>query len=275
MDIAKINTFMSLCKFLNVSRAADNLGVAQPALSKFIANLEQELGVKLFYRLPRGLRLTPEGEIVLKYFYRISKELGDLQTQIKSLKTAPAGKFQISLHTVIARKILPQLEKNMTEQQTGLELDYIFQSSREGTQSVLNGEADFALVADARNYPDLVKIKLWSDFMGLFSFDGKLKDTVVYNPQTINANKILSKLKCSHYRSIGDYETISLIIKNTHVMGLLPSSVLSLGEGLKMVKKLYTTDISLIFRSDSNRSLGFKTTIDLIKSISSNIKLHQ
>ena len=271
MDIVKINTFISLCRFLNVSKAADNLGIAQPALSKFMANLEQELEIKLFYRLPRGLRLTAEGEITLKYFHRISKEIADLHTQIKSLKIEVLGKFKISLHTVIARKILPQLEKKMADKSGKLHTEYIFQSSREGTQSVLNGEVDFALVADARNYPDLVKIKLWSDYVGLFSLDGKLKDTVVYNPQTINVNKVLSTLRCSQYRSIEDYETISLIVKNSNVMGLLPSSILTVEDKLKIAKKIYATDISLIYRADSNRSLGFKTIIDLIKNISISI----
>ena len=63
---AKVETLIAVSETLNFTRAAEQLNLTQPAVSHHIKQLEEELGVKIFIRDGNGLKLTPEGEVVLK-----------------------------------------------------------------------------------------------------------------------------------------------------------------------------------------------------------------
>ena len=65
MDLRHARTFVTVAELGTVSKAAQHLRIAQPALSRQISDLEQELGIKLFDRVGRRLMLTGEGEQLL------------------------------------------------------------------------------------------------------------------------------------------------------------------------------------------------------------------
>ena len=71
MSLSQIETFVIVAETRSVSRASLRLRVAQPALSRQIRNLEDELGTALFARTPRGMELLPDGEIFLEHARRI------------------------------------------------------------------------------------------------------------------------------------------------------------------------------------------------------------
>jgi DNA-binding transcriptional LysR family regulator len=71
MSLAQIETFVTVAETGNVSRASARLRVAQPALSRQIRSLEDELGTELFARSARGMTLLPSGELFLAHARRI------------------------------------------------------------------------------------------------------------------------------------------------------------------------------------------------------------
>jgi len=75
MSLAQIETFVAVVETGNVTRAADRLRIAQPALSRQIRGLEDELGTPLFARTSRGMTLLPEGERFLEHARRILDEV--------------------------------------------------------------------------------------------------------------------------------------------------------------------------------------------------------
>jgi len=74
-----------------LSRLPDK--VAQPALSRQIQNLEEEIGFKLFERLPRGVKITAAGEFLLKEARRILQEVNDATASAKRIASGQAGTF--------------------------------------------------------------------------------------------------------------------------------------------------------------------------------------
>ncbi len=80
MELRVLNYFVATSQELNMTKAAQKLLVSQPALSRQIADLEDELGVKLFNRQPRHLTLTPSGQYLLEQ----AKEILTLTAKTKS-----------------------------------------------------------------------------------------------------------------------------------------------------------------------------------------------
>lgn len=76
MNTTQLECFLAVANFLNFSRAADRLKITQPAVSHQISTLEDELGVKLFFRTSRNVRLTQEGYLFTKYAGEILKLSG-------------------------------------------------------------------------------------------------------------------------------------------------------------------------------------------------------
>ena len=75
MNQLQIDYFKAVAHYKNFTRAAEELYVSQPAVSKQIAALEAELGVRLFIRKGRSLELTLSGEVMYEYFVRTAVEL--------------------------------------------------------------------------------------------------------------------------------------------------------------------------------------------------------
>jgi DNA-binding transcriptional LysR family regulator len=83
MSLAQIVSFVTVAETRSVSRASVRLRVAQPALSRQIKSLEDELGAPLFARTPKGMSLLPEGEIFLEHARRI---LADVEAAKSSIR---------------------------------------------------------------------------------------------------------------------------------------------------------------------------------------------
>ena len=78
--------FTKAADLLSISKASTKLGISQPALSKSIRTLEKKLGVTLIKRHPRGIRLTPEGEIVYMRAQKIEFEMQAIERDIHTLQ---------------------------------------------------------------------------------------------------------------------------------------------------------------------------------------------
>jgi len=85
MEIHQLRYFCAIVKQGTFTRAAESVYVAQPSLSQQILKLEDELGGKLFYRLPRAARLTPLGEFFLPRALAILQEIRDSKTGARKI----------------------------------------------------------------------------------------------------------------------------------------------------------------------------------------------
>ena len=83
---AKITTLLAVVEKQSFTKAAEALGLTQPAVSQHIRQLEEDLGIKLFNRADRSLGLTKEGEIAVKYARRIVQLYQNLKLAIKDSK---------------------------------------------------------------------------------------------------------------------------------------------------------------------------------------------
>lgn len=99
MEIYQLKSFLEVTRLQNLTRAAESLHISQSALSSQIKLLEQELGVKLFTRSPKGMRITDHGRILLSYAEEVIIKADELINQALNLSGNITGTFKLGVNT--------------------------------------------------------------------------------------------------------------------------------------------------------------------------------
>src|SRR5688572_1604177 len=107
MDLREIRTFVAVASLGTVSKAAETLHITQPALSRQIANLEDELGLKLFDRAGRRLLLTSEGSQLLQQCRGLLSYSSALREQANALKRGDAGMLRVAASPHLIEGLFP------------------------------------------------------------------------------------------------------------------------------------------------------------------------
>ena len=101
--------FKTLARMQHVTRASEVLSISQPALSRSIARFEEEIGVPLFERGGRTIRLNPYGEIMLKRVDRMMKEFEAGKQEIQDLLKPGQGKVSLGFLHTLSTNLVPDL----------------------------------------------------------------------------------------------------------------------------------------------------------------------
>jgi LysR family transcriptional regulator of gallate degradation len=107
MDLRQLEYFLRVAQRKNISLAAVDLGIAQPTLTKSIKLLEEELGVKLFERLPRGVALTSFGQTLLRHAEAVHVQMKDAGHEIAAQRSGAVGTVVIGAGPTWLRRYLP------------------------------------------------------------------------------------------------------------------------------------------------------------------------
>ena len=108
MDFREVQTFVAVADLGTVSRAAERLHITQPALSRQIANLEGELGLKLFDRVGRRLLITSEGAQLLNECRGLLNYSRAVREQAEGLKRGDAGVLRVSSSPHLIEGLFPE-----------------------------------------------------------------------------------------------------------------------------------------------------------------------
>lgn len=146
MDSAQLKAFVAVTDSQSFSRAAENLHLTQPAVSKRIANLEAELGQRLFDRVGHAVHLTPAGQTLLPRARRLLLDLEDTATALSNLTGRVAGPLRIATSHHIGLRRLPALLRQYTERYPAVTLEFDFVDSELAYHEVEQGLRELAIV---------------------------------------------------------------------------------------------------------------------------------
>lgn len=159
MELRVLNYFVATAQELNMTRAAQKLLVSQPALSRQIADLEEELGVKLFNRQPRHLTLTPSGQYLLEQ----AKEILALTAKTKSNLQSSAvisGDLTIAAGESIAMQRIMNILSNIIQDYPTVKI-HILSGDYEFSEKKLNiGTVDFAVIIGNINLSNYASLQM-------------------------------------------------------------------------------------------------------------------
>lgn len=164
MDTQSLQAFMAVADTQSFSRAAEQLHLTQPAISKRIATLESQVGTRLFDRIGRRIALTEAGNVLLPQARRILLTVEDSRRALANLSGQVGGKLTLATSHHIGLHRLPPLLKQYTQRHPEVELDLHFLDSEQAYQGVLDGTLEMAVVTLApQPHEQLQVVELWRD----------------------------------------------------------------------------------------------------------------
>jgi DNA-binding transcriptional LysR family regulator len=147
MELRHLRYFVAVGEDQHYGRASRRLGVAQPALSRQIQDLEREIGFKLFDRMPRGVKLSAAGELFLKDARRILQDVGDATTRAARLARGQSGTLRVGFaENVSWQGVVPESFRRFREHQSGADLQLQPAASLEQLEAIRSGRLDAGFV---------------------------------------------------------------------------------------------------------------------------------
>lgn len=137
----------------SIRRAAEELNVSASAIDKQLIRAEEELGVALFERLPRGVRLTSAGEILIHGVRRWQKDLSRIKFEIEELKGLRRGEVKIAVSQETVSHFLPAAMARFMREHPRIRNHVTVVDSDRVRQLVLDGIADFGLTFSPQPLP--------------------------------------------------------------------------------------------------------------------------
>jgi DNA-binding transcriptional LysR family regulator len=164
MDLANLNAFIAIAETGSFSLAGERLHLTQPAVSKRIAGLEQQLKVRLFDRLGREIGLTEAGRALLPRAYQILGMLDDTRRALTNLNGEISGRLTLATSHHIGLHRLPPLLRAFTRNYPQVALDIQFLDSEVAYEEVLHGRAELAVITLAPDTREPVQaVPVWDD----------------------------------------------------------------------------------------------------------------
>jgi len=164
MLLAHLETFVEVARTGNVSRAADALFLTQPALTARLKSLEGELGVELFVRSARGMKLTDAGRAFLPYAQRTLGLVTEGRQAIADLREGATGELVIGAAPAVSTYLLPTILKSFRATHPNVRLGVRTGHTEEVLDMVLRQDAHIGVGRPVR-HPEIELIPVFEDEM--------------------------------------------------------------------------------------------------------------
>lgn len=142
----------------SIRKAADRLNISPSALNRRVLNLEADYGVKLFERLPRGVRLTAAGEMLINDIRRWRGDHERLKVQLQEMQGLRRGHVALGLMECLSGSFAERLFDQVQSRFRGLTLELFVGGTRQVLQRLLAGELNMAICFNVPPQPELTKV---------------------------------------------------------------------------------------------------------------------
>lgn len=164
MDTQALSAFLEVADTASFSKAAERLFLSQPAVSKRIATLEDQLGRQLFDRVGRQISLTDAGRALLPYARRVLHDIEDGRRALSMLSEKVEGRLSIGTSHHIGLHRLPPVLRAYTLAYPEVDLDIQFMDSEVACEAVLAGKLELGIVTlPSQPLPQLKSRLVWPD----------------------------------------------------------------------------------------------------------------
>ncbi len=208
---ADIRYFLAVAKSGHVSKAAQRLGLSQPALSHSLKKTEQTLGAQLFTRSKKGVELTAAGRKLLEGAENLERAWEHLEQSIFDESNAPKGTIRLGCHSAVASYTLVPLLPDFLKAFPQIQFRLSHGLSRHITEDVVSDRLDIAIAVNPVTHLDLVMKELCKDVVTLWRPKNlKNSDVLIFDPSLIQIQEILRKMSAKKMDFANHIESSSL-----------------------------------------------------------------
>jgi LysR family transcriptional regulator, cell division regulator len=270
-------TFQAICEEKNMTRAAERLGLTQPALTQAIKRLEEQFGVKLLDRGRMGAAPTKAGQELLAGIADLLHEWDKLQRRVQGQNLEMSGQLIFGAHPSVSQYTYPLIFSHIKKSFPDLDLRFKSGLSREITDDVITKNIDIGLVINPTRNPDLVVHDLLVDHVCFWKKKNreKINGPILADLTLLQSQYLLKKarqqLRNDKVIGLNSLETIAQIVLTGEAYGIVPAKVI---EGLKLTNELekiegmptYKDQLCIIYHTDNRQVRRVKESVKLIRS---------
>lgn len=228
MELRHIETFLKIAELRSFTRAADELCITQPTVSKQIVDLERFFDVRLIDRTKRTVTLTKAGEILLQYAMDIVNLKKDTVEAIASFRGLKKGKMTLGASTIPGIYIMPRLLCTFKERYGGISFELVISDTKDILERMENGLLDMGVVG-ARSETNKVDFKKFID------------DTIIFiappgYPETMTLAELMDRPVIARERGSATRNTVETALarlKDFRKGGFTVAAELSDNEAIK------------------------------------------
>lgn len=165
MEFRQLEYFIEVAKQLNFTKAAEQLCIAQSAISKSIKKLEKDLGVLLFNRVDKKVMLTAEGEVLLRHARRILEQVRHAQEEIEEMRGLEKGEVRIGLPSMVGSYYFPGIILDFKKQYPHLQFTLYEQGTMKVQRMISNGDIDMGVIVQDTIADDLEAVPFLEEEM--------------------------------------------------------------------------------------------------------------
>jgi LysR family transcriptional regulator, nitrogen assimilation regulatory protein len=292
MELRSLGYFVRIAELGSITRAAAHLRLAQPALTRHVQRLEEELGVALFTRANRGVRLTEAGQKLLENAERILREVERTGDEIRAQDAHPSGRIIFGITPTLCPVLVPELSADMRRDYPRIELKVVHAGMVRLEEFVIDGRVDVALLSELSRSRLIVSTRLAQEEMVLVTRPGARPDGVVSGTELSHTPLVLGDglraamdallagrgIELKVEIEINDHETIRLMVQHGAAASILPYSSVTreCAQGLLEAHRITESGIfrtlALGVRASRTASLARETVVRTITRLVGDIE---
>ncbi|WP_052339591.1 LysR family transcriptional regulator [Gorillibacterium massiliense] len=146
MDIRHIQYFLEVIKKGSFSKAAEDLHISQPTISKLIKDFETELGITLLKRTTRKFELTDAGKVVYQQGQVLIQSFQNMFSELEDLKKAHQGDLQIGIYPMISKQFFTRINSAFQVEYPGITVRFKEDGAPNLKKALIEGQIDMALL---------------------------------------------------------------------------------------------------------------------------------
>jgi LysR family nitrogen assimilation transcriptional regulator len=238
MELRSLSYFTRIAELGSITRAASHLRLAQPALTRHVQRLEEELGVALFTRANRGVRLTEAGQLLLESAIRILRDVERTGDEIRAQDAHPSGRIILGITPTLCPILVPELFARMRRDFPRVELKVMHAGMVRLEEFVIDGRVDVALLSELSRSRLIVSTRLAPEEMVLVTAPGARPRGTVEGDELSRTPLILGDglraamdallagrgIELNVEIEVNDHETIRLMVQAGAAASILPYS---------------------------------------------------
>ena len=212
MELRHLRSLLVLAEELHFGRAADRLGIAQPALTRQIQQLETELQGQLFRRSPRAVSLTDLGREFVESISPAIQQIETAAANATSFAQAKRGRLRVGASSNLSYVFVPSLLEGFHQESPLVRVDVRELSTAEQVRTLHSGEIDIGLATLPINDPSLIVRRIFNDpLVVMVSDKSELAHRSSVRLQDLAHERFIL---CPRYRESGFHElTLDLAAK--------------------------------------------------------------